>query len=86
MLRKAEHIVNRIKSKAVGSNGLFVPTSGSTSANTGTGVCLNLPMTPAHGKRTERSWHFDVSNENSVRSSRSPQKVKRTRESYQLSK
>ena len=34
LLRKAEHIVNRIKSKAVGSNGLFVPTAGSG----GTGV------------------------------------------------
>ena len=73
LLKKAEHIVNRIKSKAIGSAGLFIPTSGtSLTANTGTGVCLNLPMTPANGERTKRSWHFDVSNENSVRSSRSP--------------
>jgi hypothetical protein len=40
-------------------------------------------MTPLAGQRTEKSWHFDVSNEQSVRSSRSPQKVKKIRESWQ---
>ena len=69
LLKKAEHIVNRIKSKAIGGAGLFV--NGNRNS-----VHLNLPMTPIMGARTERSWHFDISNDDQNRSSRSPHKIK----------
>lgn len=50
LLKKAEHIVNRIKSKAVGSNGIFIPGMAAMgSAAYGAGVSLNLPMTPING-------------------------------------
>lgn len=55
LLKQAEQIVNRIKSKAAGSHGLYI------SSEFGNAVQSVLPMTPILGARTERAWHFDVS-------------------------
>ena len=72
LLKQAEWIVNRIKSKAAGSHGLYV------SREYGNAVHAMSPMTPTLGAGTERAWHFDVSSPN--RGSGSPQKTKRVHE------
>lgn len=64
LIKQAEHIIKKIKNKALSASGLVGGSGHGQGSPYGPAVMTFLPSQPSpfvHAEKSERSWHFDVS-------------------------
>ena len=77
LLKKAEHIIVRIRNKAATSYGLVGGGGFGLDKRDISAVLASKPMSPSRYQPIERSWHFDMSSKQKSQSPRRRFNIKR---------